>query len=428
MQVRSRSSLRAGSGRRPSDPVSGSSAVRVVLLLGLTGIAPGVTADCFDGVAAQERLLPCPARRADADTSAPDQLRPGLSVTLESGAKLRRITSNELLGVSDGEARHAYSRRQAWNADETLVAVGQKLLDPMSLEVFLDDVPLSSERLWSHRFPRLMFGMQFDGSRLNRLARLDVDTRETVVLAQFDRYERCTIGEGEGVQTNDDQKVLLTCKVDEDDETTALVAVDLSDGQVIAKRQIKEDVNWAGYSQSGKYVLVESRPIDSSAPKHLIRMTSDLLEPTVITDDRHHGDFGLDANGEDVFVMIDDENVEYLRLRDGLQITLDVSDRIGPLQHGHVSCRNTRRPGWCYFSAGSDRVGAVRIGEPSSNGTAHARGDDDAELELWGRHYSSASEYASQPKAVASPSGRQVMFTSDWQGEAEVNDYVLSVD
>ena len=135
--------------------------------------------------------------------------------------------------------------------------------------------------------------------------------------------------------------------------------------------------------------------------------------------------------GEDVFAMIGPHYISYVRLSDAKLFRSPISGYLKPVDHGHISCRNILRPGWCYFSSYSNIVGAVRIakskslvglGVPSVKATRSA-----AVFELWGSHESSSSDYASQPKLSVSPSGAQVIFTSDWHGNEDINDYVISV-
>ena len=96
-----------------------------------------------------------------------------------------------------------------------------------------------------------------------------------------------------------------------------------------------------------------------------------------------------------------------------------------PHQHpgfGHISCRNIRRPGWCYISTRSSKqLAAVHIG--ASKALWFNRG-----YENWLNHGSSYDSYTVEAQASVSPSGKQAIFTSDWDGNSPVHDYVISFD
>jgi len=133
-------------------------------------------------------------------------------------------------------------------------------------------------------------------------------------------------------------------------------------------------------------------------------------------------------------VMISWDYITYIRLKDGVRVNLDVSNPSSPIAgHGHISCRNIHRPGWCFFSSYDEsRVGAVKLGIDSSAGTyTDNRGlqvfTGLGVVEHWGFHRSSSGAYDSTPKASASPTGTKVIVTSDWYGRGEINDYTLSV-
>jgi len=63
-----------------------------------------------------------------------------------------------------------------------------------------------------------------------------------------------------------------------------------------------------------------------------------------------HGDIGYDVDGHEVFVQMQTNRGIYM-------YNLENPNNLGTavikseiLQSGHIGCRNTRRPGWCYVS------------------------------------------------------------------------------
>ena len=147
-------------------------------------------------------------------------------------------------------------------------------------------------------------------------------------------------------------------------------------------------------------------------------MTDSLGSPMILTNGKpEHGDLGFDDNGDEVYAMLTWEVISYFRLRDGAHFNLTISDDNNPIGYGHLSCRNSNRPGWCYFSSYEKaRIGAARISATASM------------VEHWGFHRSSADNYGSQPKGTSSRSGSSFLYTSDWYSRGEANDYMTTCE
>jgi hypothetical protein len=126
-----------------------------------------------------------------------------------------------------------------------------------------------------------------------------------------------------------------------------------------------------------------------------------------------------------VDVIQDDASqaVVAVRLDNGAKTTLLGAEQMS--WNIHVSCRNTRRPGWAYISefagtptspkADNQGVFAVKIdGSRTVNRFAHA-------------HHSLVEAYERAPMAVPNPDGTRVMWASDWDsGTAPVYGYVAT--
>lgn len=340
-----------------------------------------------------------------------------------SGMTRTRVSTNSVLGVSNGKARHQYSKRQAWNRDETLLMVGGALLDARDFSIKRKYVPMNSERNWSNLDPDKLFGIKHP----NAFASYSPSRDQLTVLRTFSEYSNCTIGDAEGNISNDDRFVMLACT---GGSGKYLVSYDIANDRILGRMKARGDFNWGSFTPSGKYIVVENNDPSGSDNEELLRFDPYFGSRHKLTDDRNHGDFGMDANGDDVYVMISWDVMSYIRIRDGARVTLGFSSSSNGVGHGHVSCRNIDRPGWCYFSAGRYRVGAVRLGIADSNPIGSHYGGQPlyrgvAEWEPWGYHRSSWSNYSVQPKASASWSGTKVIITSDWYGKGEVNDYVF---
>jgi len=386
---------------------------------------------------AEDSLVSC----QEAVVVKPEDLDPGQAPRfLETylfegmGTKSKRITDSSLYADSNKRAGHSYSRRQAWNADESLIDVGVGVISADSFALVYDAVALTTERNWSNLDAGKMFGIRTVSSKPNVFGALTLSSGEFESYLTLDDYERCTLGDGEGNLSNDDQFVVLTCA--KADKSKDLISYNLLERKILGTMPALDTFNWASFSQSGRYIVVENNILEGgeSEVEELIRYEPDFTQETLLTNDRNHGDLGVDDLGQDVFVMIDWYRVSYIVLKTGERVRLGIADRARYPGHGHVSCRNIHRPGWCYLSGNdSSAVGAFRVArDPSLLAWVKARfvktKPGVSAYEPWGFHFSTAKSYDSQPKISASPSGKQVIFSSDWMGSDATAEYVISVE
>lgn len=343
--------------------------------------------------------------------------------------KLRRITDNK----PDDETpplRHHYSKRQAWNADETLLDLNQQIVTHDTLEDVLGYIPLSSERNWSNLFPDELYGIRFNPEG-NELAKFNITTEEYDSIYRFEQFDNCTLGQYEGNLTYDDKYIVVACAAKENGEKT-LFSVNIEKKTLIGTLKAEDNFNWASFSYKGRYIVVENNTYPDPEPR-LIRYAADLTNPVVLSHDPQHGDLTIDEDGNEVYAMIRSRVVNYIRLADRLSVNLDIGGAVNALSHGHISCRNFKRPGWCYISSGQHgHIGAVKLGsagpllETMHDLDGKSRSGPNA-YEHWGFHRTSAAEYASTAKATVSPTGTKVLFTTDWFGEQPINDFILEL-
>ncbi len=357
-----------------------------------------------------------------------DGIYPGLTVT--------RVSSNDSLKTENGRARHQYSKRQVWNSNETRLVIASQVLDAATLEIVDDSIGLSASFNWSNLVPELLYGISYNPDP-NVFGSYHIETKEFTEEYVFSDYQKCSLGHGEGNLSNDDRFALLTCVVS-DTEGQHLVTFDRAENKVLGTLKADPKYNWAGFSQSGNYVVVENS-VPGVPGRELIRYTPDLQESRLLSTYVEHGDLGVDEAGDDVYVMIGRENLTYVRLRDGQKVSIELGGLLGKWRSwnpgfGHVSCRNIHRPGWCYISTKKRKVvGAVRIGYPRPEFRSANRDGESVirgyrALEHWGFHHSSDKDYNAQAKASVSPSGTKIIVTSDWDGRGEVNDYVIALE
>jgi len=327
---------------------------------------------------------------------------------------ITRVSDNDVFGLPNGQAIHLYSKHQPWNVDETMLDIGGMLLRADTFEP-LREIPVTTARSWSNTRAEVIVGLVFNpiNGGVNRLVEYDIYNDSVSELGVFDDYHNCTMGSQEGGLSADDRYVVLACE-NQDGTVTTLLSYDMIERSVIGKLQAAENYNWAAISPSGRYILIENNRDPEPNPQ-LIRYSRNFTESLALGRPAH-GDFGSDQSGNEVYVMIDSDRFYYFNLESGIEEVVQLHPENYPIGHGHLSCRNTFRPGWCYFSSNSSgRVGAIRI-DPNK-----------PEVEAWGYHYSSAASYSRLPKATVNRSGTQVLVTSDWFGQGHTSDYILSV-
>lgn len=344
-----------------------------------------------------------------------------------NGNWLTRVSDDSVFGRANGQSTHAYSRRQVWNIDETLMIVGDHLIDGNTYEVINTQVPISSERVWSNVNPNIVYGIVYKPLP-TVFSVWDISLGTVTEIRRFDNFESCGIGRGEGNLTNDDKYLVIECFAN-GRSRPILISMETESGKELGRLTAEENYNWASFSQSGDYIVVEN---NSDANENLVRYDRYFSNATKLTDDRDHGDLGIDGNGDDVFVMIGHNLISFIRLRDGVSFSIPLSGVEEQLGFGHISCRNIRRPGWCFLSTGANlSVGSVRIHSEVII-DSESSGDDSTfnhqihtEFEPWGSHRSSQSSYRAQPRLSVSPSGNKIIFASDWYGTGEIASYTL---
>jgi len=300
-----------------------------------------------------------------------------------------------------GNFVHHYSRRQAWNSNESLILSLSGHVYTEEGELFVAHDTISAEAVWSNTDPHTIFAVQNIDGVENRFVKWNVKTNHIDLLFAFDNLTDLSIGEGEGTVSNDDKHIVLFGR---EDGEAVILSIDLAERQVLGKITAKDDFNWAGVSQLGAWVVVENNARDSEETPQLLRYTLDLTEETVLFERPNHGDFCLDADGNEVYAMT-------ARYFEWVNLNSTTTYRHGsePKMYGHVSCRNLDRPGWAYVSLleSPGLIGAIPIVPQFKH------------WEPWGLHYSSYTHYSVQPKASVSRSGTKVIFTSDMNPGAD---------
>jgi hypothetical protein len=338
------------------------------------------------------------------------------------GTSLTRIAGAEIPGAGP-LLRHAYARNQPWNADGTLIMLSYTypaaIIDAHSLR-FLRWIHQPLSAAWSHTDPNVTIGTL---PNTNSLVRADMRTDGDVeVLHQFDDYIEISFGAGEGNISNDDRFIALFGFAR---DNTDLLVFDLQTDSVVARMSLGSarvcdcadpgSINNATMSQSGAFVLVQYNERGTGRSHGIEVFTHDLQFLRQLTPGSEHGDVGLTADGRDAWVSWRDTTGNDPRQDASAYAWLmDTGEAIPVVPRGttlgHISCRNTRRPGVCYAS--HSRTDDPRW--PANNLLYAFPLDGSMRVEPMVHQRASCAAYERSAMGVPNQDGSSVLWASDW--------------
>ncbi len=337
-------------------------------------------------------------------------------------------TDIEITRVTEYQAQwnwyptHEYSKTQVWNIDQTKYKVASWKV--YNATTYLEEQTLSSmyPSYWSNTNPDLIWSFREDGD----IKKYTVSTNTTQTVANIPGYELVKLGPGEAnIDKNDHYVALVGKKVNLDLD---VIVFDLLTNQVIqtltfggawgnGSDYAPQYIDWVSVSQSGNYVVVLwSNPWNITAGFYTDQNNLDHYGLEVynrvnmqfqnrIDNSAGHGDLGYAVDGDEVYVQFQAGQAGvYMQKLNGTGETL-VNSNPNFTASGHVSCRNTNRPGWAYVTIPAQNLSGqiVAIKLDNSNTVEH-----------FGHHFSSNTSYDQSPMAVASPNGDKICFKSDF--------------
>lgn len=357
----------------------------------------------------------------------PGMARPGyLSPITDPIFKTRvtRIADQSTFGMSNQYVRHVYSKNQPWNSDGSLIMLNYiypaPILDGKTYK-FLRRVRQPSQAVWANTDPNKTYG-----TSVNKFVNVNMTTSAFTTLHTFTEYDKVSLGESEGNLSIDDRYVALQAKKG---SNTYMVVYDILFNKVVSTRSLNG--LWPDHismSQSGNYVVVSWNGVDGArrnAGLEIFDRNLNFLRQ--ISTYSRHNDLGYDTSGNEVVVMRSnnwDAGIVSIRLDNGVQTSVlkrTSTYRLGSYWSSHISCRNTKRPGWCYYSDA----------EPSNQSESMAYQEIVA-IKLDGsqtvkrfahEHHSNDMSYGAYPMAVSNRDGSKVMWASEWNGGSSVPVY-----
>ena len=336
-----------------------------------------------------------------------------------SGSKITRISDKNVFGTSSQRIRHNYAKDQTWNSNGTLIKLAgypAAILDGETFDfLFWRDIP--SYGRWANTEPNYMYGTPG-----NQFVKFNVLNNTRIILKTFSNYSSLDFGYGEGNQSNDDKYVGL---IGQNGSNRTLIVYDIETDQVVGTKDIGSngDLDWFSVSQSGNFAVVSWRTDGSGATAGLKSYDINLENERHLYDITAHGDLGIDANGNDVMVAYEGPNgwnnnsYVYSARLDGGGVT-PLFQYPGGIWGGHISCRNTNRPGWAYVSeqcctshdVASREIFAIKL-------------DDSGIIERYTKHNNDVSPgNGHSTMAVPNRNGTKILFASNWDENSIMSD------
>ena len=336
-----------------------------------------------------------------------------------SGSTVTRISDKNVFGTTSIRIRHNYAKDQTWNANGTLIKLAgypAAILDGETFEfLFWRDIP--SYGRWSNTEPNYMYGTPG-----NQFVKFNVLTNTRQTLRVFSQYSSLDFGYGEGNQSNDDRYVGL---IGQNGSDRTLIVYDILNDQIVGTKNIGSngDLDWFSVSQSGNFAVVSWRTDGSGPTQGLKSYDITMNNERHIYDTTAHGDLGIDVNGNDVMVAYEGESgwdqgsYVYSARLDGGGVT-PLFQYPGGIWGGHISCRNTDRPGWAYVSeqcctshdVASREIFAIKL-------------DDSGIIERYAKHHNNVSPgNGHSTMAVPNRDGTKILFASNWDNNNIMTD------
>jgi hypothetical protein len=340
------------------------------------------------------------------------------------GSCLVRATDHQLEPPTNF-ARNDYSRRQAFNADNSRFIVyasggGWHLYDADSLGyVRRLAIRGNVEPQWDAADPSSLFFIPSKGGM--GLYKLNVDTNASVLVADFtgrlpwpDVARVETRGEG---SPSADGRYWCFLAETAGAQVRGVFTYDLLAQAVIGVLPLGHRPNHVSMSPSGRYCVIEGTTAWDAA-----------FTTSRNIGDGSHGDLAIGSDGHDQFVFVNQAGDGYLTMTD---LDTGARTRLLPTWIGdsatslHVSGKAFSRPGWVLLSTFNargapnwlhGRVMAVELKpNPTVVNLAH--------------HHASWNGYWTEPHATVSRDFTRVLFNSNWGSPSnmDVDAYLIKL-
>jgi len=325
------------------------------------------------------------------------------------GNTVVRISGKSEFGCDCSQLRHRYAKNQPWNADGTMIMTSgwpARIIDGNTYE---DLGTAHCRAIWSNTEPRITYD-----AGIGKIFRRDIVAQTETVVRNFPEYSsEMSLGNGEGNLSNDDRLMVLIGRLS--NGTRDILVYDMHSDTVVSKMNVGTNaVDWAGVSQLGGYVVVVYGSSGSGSYRGSKSYDINLKNERHLYNGTPHGDLGIDAQGNEVFVTRTPISGYMLSMADlGTGQVKGVLPKGGnkSLYGGHVSCRNIGFPGWALVS---EQGHATDMGRSSFNREAFAvRLDQSGKVMRFAKHDNNIKSYLHDAQAVPNRDMTKVLFASN---------------
>jgi hypothetical protein len=324
--------------------------------------------------------------------------------------------TNHTVDAGKTFTRNYYSRRQAFNADNTRFMVfandnSWHLYDANTLTRLktLRGLSSDSEPHWDPSDPRVLYY-----SRDTRLLKLDAETNLTTEATNFGgrlpwRNASKVWTQREGSPSANGR---YWCFLAEEPGGGVLgvFTYDLAAQRILGTRTLSSKPDHVSMSPSGRHCVVAGGDVSGAT----VAWNSAFSTSRPLFSKSAHSDLALGADGSDNFIFVDYDNngnLTVVNLDTGKKTALWSVYVKGTATSMHISGKNFARPGWFLLSTFNlrkgkeqwlhERVMAVEMkANPTIVNLAH--------------HHSVYNGYWTQPHASVSRDFRRVLFSSNW--------------
>jgi len=369
----------------------------------------------------------------------PNLNKPGYLQTVTDptfNTKITRITGDVGNAVPnvDGEnwrniARHGYSSRQPWNADESVIYLGKHksssggwgaslFLDGETYQVIkkANNIPSANEQRWHPTNPDLMMLLRDDG-----IYTWSYSTGTTTKLFSLTGYSNTSTG-NTGNYSNNGGKAGIYARRNSDGKTVAF-AIDIANNIKHADIDMTGvDIDYVSISPLGNYVLVNAVFDGRNDSTKIFDLNGNQVGPHWAEYGRpSHYDMAVGADGIEYVVgnsksSPDEGRIIKRRLTDG---AVTVLSQAGFGSHG--SARSLKRVGWVITSMSNSRNWG-----PYYDELVAVKMDGSIRVERIASIRSSFETYDNETQACPSPSGGRIIYASDWgSGTYPIQCYVV---
>ncbi|MDT0558732.1 T9SS type A sorting domain-containing protein [Ichthyenterobacterium sp. W332] len=312
-------------------------------------------------------------------------------------------------------ARHGYSVRQPWNADESIIYLGMHktygggwgsvyFLDGETYEVIKTaNIPSSNDSRWHPTDPSIRLLVNNSGVRA-----WNYYTEQITTLISYSGYTNTSLGDYTGNFSQDGTKAAILATRSADGMRVAF-AVDLENNIKYPDIELPGTiVDFITISPLGNYIIVNANFGTGYDRSRVFTIQGDQTGPFWSEYGRpSHFDVAIDENGDEVAVGVDktvnDGRIIKRRLSDGQATVLTPGGYAS-----HASARSLNRPGWVYTYMSSSTSWQPYLNE------LVAVKLDGSRVERICKSRNAMNLYENQAQPCPSPSGGRVMFASDW--------------